>query len=128
MSPTNTAAILQARRVPDVIKVRCHYCSRELPAFRTHQLRAAQRICDDCLDWHNKAIEFMAGHPPPGCQDCGMTWEFLRDSHLGVEIRMYVVPRDGIYQILCATCVQRYLPKRADLYKGTAFGANSLKV
>jgi hypothetical protein len=111
-----------------IVAVRCHYCSRELPAFRTHQITGAQRICDDCLDWHNKAIEFLAGAPPPGCQACGATWEFLRDSELAVEIRMYVVPRDGIYQILCRSCVQPYLPKRADLYAGTAFGRNVLKI
>ena len=106
-----------------VIAVRCHYCSRQLPAWRTHQLESAsQRICDDCLEWHNKAIEFLAGRAMPGCQVCCATWEFLRDSALGVEVRMYVVPKDGIYQILCATCVGPYVSKRADLYQGTPFG------
>jgi hypothetical protein len=41
---------------------------------------------------------------------------------------MYVVPRDGIYQILCRECAARYLPKRHDLYKGTAFGHAALKI
>ena len=109
---------------------RCNYCSRQLPFFRVHRLREAQIICDDCIDWHNRALEFLAGAPPPGCQECGATWEFLRDSPLSVEIqlRMYVVPRDGIYQILCSECVRRYLPKRRDLYAGTQFGHGVLKI
>jgi hypothetical protein len=111
------------------VAVRCHYCSKQLPAWRTHLMSGgAQRICDYCLEWHNTAIEFLAGGAIPGCQGCGATFEFLRDSTLGEEVRMYVVPKDGIYQVLCATCVRGYLPKRADLYKGTAFGTDVLKV
>jgi hypothetical protein len=64
----------------------------------------------------------------PGCQGCSATWEFLRDSTLGEEVRLFVVPRDGIYQVLCAACVRVYLPKRADLYGGTQFGAETLKL
>jgi hypothetical protein len=114
--------------VPGVISVRCHYCSKEYPAWRTHQLQRSQRICDYCLDWHNKAIEFLAGRGLPGCQVCGASWEFLHDSTLGVEVRMYVVPKDGIYQILCATCVRPYVSKRADLYGGTRFGTEALNL
>jgi hypothetical protein len=109
--------------VPGVVSVRCHYCSKEYPAWRTHQMHTAQRICDYCLDWHNKAIEFLAGRGLPGCQVCGASWEFLHDSTLGVEVRMYVVPKDGIYQILCSTCIRPYVSVRKDLYGGTAFGA-----
>lgn len=110
------------------IAERCHYCSRQLPAWRTHQLTGhAQRICDDCLDWHNKAIAVLAGEGVCGCQACGASWDFLRNSQIGVEVRLYVVPRDGIYQVLCATCIRKYLPMRADLYGGTRFGAEVLK-
>jgi hypothetical protein len=41
---------------------------------------------------------------------------------------MYVVPKDGIYQVHCATCVAAYVAKRADLYKGTQFGSEVLKI
>jgi hypothetical protein len=116
-----------------VIAVRCHYCSRQLPAWRTHQLggteRPAQRICDDCLDWHNRALDFLAGEAQPGCQVCLATWEFLRDSAVGVEtVRMYVCPKDGIYQLICSACVGPYVAKRADLYRGTPFGTEVLKL
>ena len=105
------------------ISTRCNYCSRQLPAWRIHALAGgAQRICDDCLEWHNKAIEFLAGNTMPGCQACGVTWEFLHDSTLNGNVRMFVVPRDGIYQILCATCIRPYIEKRVDLYRATKFG------
>jgi len=85
-----------------VVSIVCHFCSRPRPAWRIHQITRAQSICDYCLEWHKAALEFLAGRSMPGCQVCGETWEFLRDSTLGVEVRMYVVPKDGNYQILCA--------------------------
>lgn len=109
--------------VPNVLAVRCHYCSRQRPAWQTHQLTGAQRICDACLDWHNKALEFLAGRAIPGCQGCGASWELLRDSTADVEVRLYVVPRDGIYQVLCRACVRPYVSARSDLYRETPFGA-----
>ena len=114
--------------LPHLVAVRCNYCSKERPAFRMHNLASGQKICDYCLDWHNHAIEFLGGAVPRGCQECGATWAFLRDSTLGDEVRMYVVPRDGIYQVHCATCVAAYVAKRADLYKGTQFGSEVLKI
>lgn len=111
-----------------VIAVRCHWCSRQLPSFRVHRLSSNQVICDYCLDWHFHALDFLGGAMPRGCQECGATWEFLRESTPGVEVRLYVVPKDQILQLLCATCVQKYTAKRPDLYKGTGFGANQLKL
>jgi hypothetical protein len=106
----------------------CHYCSKRRLRFRVHVLASGQGICDYCLEWHNHAIAFLGGTPPPGCQGCGTTWAVLRDSTAGVEVRMWVVMRDGIYQLLCKTCVAGYLPKRTDLYKGTQFGHEALKL
>jgi len=115
--------------VREVAAIRCNFCSRQLPAFRVHRLgapdRPAQTICDDCLDWHNKAIALLAGGEVSGCQVCGKSWEFLRDSTLGETVRLYVVPRDGIYQVHCETCLAGYVPQRTDLYKGTAFGSKT---
>jgi hypothetical protein len=115
--------------VPGVLPVKCHYCSHARPLWRVHRLPGdGQYICDYCVEWHLKAIEFLAGNAMPGCQCCGASWEFLHASTLGVEVRMYVVPRDGIYQILCATCIGPYVSRRVDLYGGTAFGAETLKL
>jgi len=93
-----------------------------------HQLTEAQTICDYCVEWHNHAIEFLAGAAPKGCSACGATWQFLRDSAPGVEVRLYVVPRDGIYQLLCGPCVRPYTAQRADLFRGTAYGQQALKI
>ena len=114
--------------LPHVVGVRCNWCSRERPAYRVHRLASNQVICDYCLEWHQAAIDMLAGKPPRGCQQCGISWETLRDSTPGVEVRMYVVPKDGIYQLLCAHCVRPYAGKRADLYGGTEFGRNQLKI
>lgn len=114
--------VVPFHKLPGVVKVRCHFCSKEKPAFLIYQLTRAQRICDYCLEWHQKALDFLAGGPIPGCQQCGHTFEFLHDSTPGVEVRMYVVPKDGVYQVLCAACIKPYLPKRADLFTGTEFG------
>jgi hypothetical protein len=107
------------------LKVRCHYCSRFRPQWRVHQLgtpgKPAQTICDVCLDWHQRAIDVLAGNAISGCQACGATWATLRDREPGVDVRLYVVPRDGIYQVLCKACVTPYVAKRGDLYAGTAF-------
>lgn len=107
-----------------VLAIRCHWCSRQFPPSRTHQVAEnSQTICDLCLSWHNRALDFLAGHGIPGCQICGSSWEALRDRTPGAEVRLYVVPRDGIYAIHCAACLKPYVAKRADLYRGTAFGA-----
>lgn len=120
--------IVRVTAVPSVFRVRCNYCSKQRYPWEVHRLQNAQLICDDCIDWHNRAMEFLAGRALPGCQACGVSWELLRDSAPGVEIRMYVVPRDGIYQVLCRACVMPYISKRADLYKDTAFGRTVLKI
>jgi hypothetical protein len=111
-----------------IAAVQCHWCSKFRPAFRTHRLLSNQVICDNCLDWHAHALEFLGGHLPAGCQRCQRTWAQLRDEIPGVEVRMYVVPRDGIYQLLCAACVKPYLPKQAGLFRGTKFGKETLKL
>ena len=124
LAPTQSKVVSIVR---NVLKVRCNYCSKELPVHRVHQLKRAQIICDNCLDWHNKAMEFLAGGCIPGCQQCERSWNVLRDSTPGVEVKLYVVPKDGVYQVLCRSCVGVYLPKRTDLYRGTEFGANALR-
>jgi hypothetical protein len=101
------------------IAVRCNWCSKQKPEFRVHRLTTGQVICDDCLDWHMHALDVMGGNMPRGCQECGAAWEQV----LGAEqMRVYIVQKDGIYQVLCRACIQSYTPKRGDLYKGTRYG------
>jgi hypothetical protein len=124
--PTTQAKVVSIVR--NVLKLRCNFCSKELPVHRVHQIQQAQIICDYCLDWHNKALDFLAGGPIPGCQICDRSWAILRDQTKSVEVRLYVVPRDGIYQVHCASCMAEYVPKRGDLYAGTPFGHDKLGI
>jgi hypothetical protein len=113
--------------VPHLVRVRCHFCSRQKPEWAIHRLGTpdfpAQTICFDCWEWHNTALELLAGRGMPGCQACGLTADVLRDREPGATWRLFVVPRDGVYSVLCAGCVGPYVGKRRDLYRGTAFGA-----
>lgn len=108
--------------VSHVVALRCHWCQKFRPEFRVHRLASHQVICDYCLEWHQRALDLLAGTPPPGCQKCERSWAALQDAAPGTQVRLYVVPKDGLYQLLCASCVRPYLPKRAELYKNTEFG------
>jgi hypothetical protein len=113
---------------PQVVTVKCNYCSKFRPLSRVAQLPGhAQVMCDYCVDWHFKAIEVLAGCSGSGCQECGATWEYIMAAYPKGQ-RLWVIPKDGIYQLLCKRCVQPYLPKRQDLYKGTQFGNDALKL
>jgi hypothetical protein len=116
------------RKVPGVVAVKCNWCTKFRPKWRIHKLQSNQVICDHCLDWHYHALEFLGGAPPRGCQVCHKTWAHLQDETPDVKIRMYVVPKDSILQLLCRACVLPFLPKQSHLYKGTQFGRDSLKV
>jgi hypothetical protein len=106
-----------------VIAARCHYCS--ISRDPRHVLpigTGGARICLHCLEWHAAALKLLCGHPPPGCQTCGVTFAQLRDRAPDGDTRMYVHAKDGIYQILCKPCSDAYIPKRVDLYGDTEFG------
>lgn len=108
--------------------VLCHWCQKHKPRFLAHRLASNQVICQYCLDWHFHALDFLGGAPPQGCQQCLKTWQQLSDETPGTQVRLYVVPKDNILQLLCAACVRPYLPKQSQLYKGTRFGAEALKI
>jgi hypothetical protein len=84
-------------------------------------LKSNQVICDVCIDWHVAAMDFLGGAPPRGCQECGITWEKLR-SLPGDRTSIFIVPKDGIYQMLCEECKNAYVVLRPDLYRNTEFG------
>jgi hypothetical protein len=68
--------------------------------------------------------------------ECGLTWDqlqiearttaqaacALKERSNGVEVRMYAVPKDGMYQLLCKACADVYIPKRKDVYGDTEIG------
>jgi len=64
----------------------------------------------------------LSGAPPPGCQDCGLKFADLKEIDAAGNLRMSLVVKDGIYQILCTTCSDSYERKRADLFRETEYG------
>jgi hypothetical protein len=114
-----------------IAAVRCNFCSRQVAPSSAHRTgTAGPLVCDNCLDWHFHALGVLGGETPRGCQECGRTWERMQAESPAIEmaVRVFVVQKDGIYQMLCPVCAARYLPKRADLYQGTEFGRNTLKL
>lgn len=105
-----------------VLAVKCHYCSKPKSPHEVMRLSGGPVMCWHCLEWHYKALQVLAGHPPPGCQECGITFAKLAEAFPDGDIRMYVHAKDGLYQVLCKTCSDQYVPKRVDLYGDTAFG------
>lgn len=106
-----------------VLCVKCHYCSRWRNPKEVLRLTGGPVMCWSCYEWHQRALQVLAGTPPPGCQQCGVTFAQLRERSGDGDIRMYVHVKDGIYQVLCRTCSDAYVPKRVDLYGDTAYGA-----
>ena len=105
--------------------MRCHYCSRHRTPHEIINIgTGGAKICWNCYEWHVKALGVLAGHPPPGCQECGVTFTQLKEITPGGNVRMYLHPKDGMYQVLCRRCSDRYTPKRLDLYGDTQFGWN----
>jgi hypothetical protein len=104
----------------DPILHRCRFCSQ----FRSKHEFIHDIItgyCWHCYEWHQQALRVLAGEDPPGCQECGTPYELLRAGAAG-DLRMYIHPKDGIYQVLCKRCSDRYERKRLDLYGDTPYG------
>ena len=101
---------------------RCNWCSREQPSGDLLHLSSGQAMCLRCHEWHGHALQVLSGAIPRGCQECGLSTDQLAALTSGPATRMFVVPKDGIYQLLCATCKDRYCRKRSDLYRATQFG------
>lgn len=78
--------------------------------------------CFQCQDKHNEALEVLAGNPPKGCGECGVTFEDLARRTLGEQVGMFMHWKDGMYQLLCAHCDRKYVERRKDLYGPTRFG------
>jgi hypothetical protein len=102
---------------------RCHYCSKFRPTSEVRKIgTGGAKICFRCIEWHDRAVRVLAGDPPPGCQECGITFKELKAYDTAGNLRMYLHAKDGIYQILCTPCSDKYERKRADLYRETVYG------
>ena len=61
------------------------------------------------------------GEIPVACQECGKTLDQLAAESASDDIRMEVHAKDGIYELLCQPCGDRYARLRMDLYGKTPF-------
>jgi len=104
--------------------VQCHYCSRFRPPSETQHISAGIDICGRCQEWHEAALKMIAGEPPKGCQQCGLSYQEL-ELIVGPNVRFVAVPKDAIYQVLCGACADGYVVLRRDLVRGTAFAAKA---
>lgn len=110
---------------PAIFKIRCHYCShfrnpKEIIPLGT----GGALMCWFCYDNHLIALKMLCGQPPPGCQgdNCGLTFAQLQAEAGSDDCKMYIHPKDGIYQVLCRACSDRYVLQRVDLYRPTRYG------
>jgi hypothetical protein len=108
---------------PFILMVRCHYCSQQRWPSEIIYMPKGMGCCLRCYEWNAHAIKMLsAGAPPPGCQECGITFAELERRSPGGNTSMMLHRKDDIYQILCRRCSDAYFPKRRDLYGQTIFG------
>lgn len=105
-----------------IIGERCHYCSRTVPLFELIKFGDSMVRCARCEENHIAALDVLAGNPPKACGECGVTFELLAARTLGAEVKMAVHMKDGMYQLLCSVCDEKYVRQRPDLYGPTEFG------
>jgi hypothetical protein len=103
-------------------RVKCHYCSRFLPPSEVMNFGESMARCLRCQAAHLAALEVLAGSPPQGCGECGVTFAELAARTMGAEVGMFLHWKDGMYQLLCRACDRKYVQRRKDLYGPTRFG------
>lgn len=104
-------------------RVRCNFCTRSFHAQEIHRIGGAggQRICPACTERHLATLQALAtGEPPKGCMECNTAFELIPCDAAG-NTRLSLIVKDGIQQLLCQRCADAYVPKRRDLFAGTAF-------
>ena len=119
VAPARMSVILA---VPNVIQVQCNYCWRFWPASEVMEIgHGGVLMCFYCHQKHQVAEE--AFQPPRVCQGpCGRTFEQISAVTPGNKVGMTIHWKDGVYQVLCASCDADYVLKRQDLYGSTEFG------
>ena len=118
----------------DVLKQRCPYCQKwRFPRDIRHMTGGAA-ICTDCQAQHEAALLALSGlkangdgtfstiaPPPRECSECHVTPEELAARGEDSD-RWIVIYEGGIYRYFCRPCGRNYVPKRAELFKGTEYG------
>ena len=111
------------KNVARVILPKCRRCQKHRPIEEFLAGGPIVGYCRRCYEGHNEALELLcSGTLPRGCHECGTSIADLQ-ARPGSDLRLYIHPKDGIYQLLCKTCSDIYEQKRADLYRATPHGA-----
>lgn len=110
-----------------VMGERCPYCSQFFAAGDLMRFGLHVKMCRACYEKNQQQFTVYSDAPPPSeCAECKTKFDDLPD--VGGRVEMELVPKDGVLQLLCLPCAGRYLPKRVDLFKGTAFGRKVLNI
>jgi hypothetical protein len=107
------------------IGIKCNYCSRERHPAEVMQIgEGGAQICMRCLVAHEQALNaFANGTPPKECQVCQTPFELMQcDREGNIPMTLQMLPKDGIWQVLCQRCAGEYEAQRSDLIRGTAYG------
>ena len=108
-----------------LLQPKCRRCSKHRPIEEFVAGGPVTGYCLRCLEHHNEALELLCnGSLPRGCHECGLSIADLMARTSEADMPLYVHPKDGIYQLLCATCSDSYEQKRADLYRHTPHGVS----
>jgi hypothetical protein len=106
-----------------VLHPKCRVCGRHRPVEEFVAGGPVTGYCLRCLERNQEALDLLANRSlPQGCHVCNKSMKQLSDETPGSDVRLYLHPKDGIWQLLCAPCSDRYEHKRADLYRGTPYG------
>ncbi len=108
-----------------LIAVQCRLCSKPRNP-REFVGDPVVGYCFHCLDWHMQALRVLAGELPTGCQECLATLAQVGERTPGGDIPMRVHVKDGIYQLLCVPCSDKYERKRLDMFGKTPYGQKLL--
>ena len=107
--------------VPILVKAECRVCGK----FRDPREFVHDEVvgfCWTCYENHLIAMRLLCqGTVPPGCQECGAPSASLEAPN--GDVKMYLHPKDGIYQVLCRRCSDHYEHKQSRLYVHTPYGA-----
>ena len=105
-----------------IFSVRCHYCSGWANKHELVTIGAAAKMCWKCWERHLEALSMLKGDRLWSCGGCKLSVQELNEQSTRPYISMWVVFKDGIYQVLCTPCRLGYEQKRKDLFKGTPYG------
>lgn len=106
-----------------ILAVNCPYCGQARNPREVMRIGTGGALmCWQCHERHVAALHALASGIAPACAGCGASREALCAQSADGECRMYLHPKDGIYQLLCPACSGRYIRQRADLYGSTRFG------